>query len=171
MADGVCCLPGCRSRKVLPSPLLSTPCAAPLGPCLQEADEAFGAIEYALGEQLAQLGDADPEFRQMWQDTLGDTRTSFLDMVSAGWVAAWIPGCLYCPDSWLHASVALDAVQGAWIVNTVRQVCSELGFLPDFLPPILPCTCCCCRCRTPSRCWMAAPCQTANRRWRGGWCT
>ena len=92
MADGVCCLPGCRSRKVLPSPLLSTPCAAPLGPCLQEADEAFGAIEYALGEQLAQLGDADPEFRQMWQDTLGDTRTSFLDMVSAGWVGGWVGG-------------------------------------------------------------------------------
>jgi hypothetical protein len=72
-------------------------CARWPAACLQEADEAFGAIEYALGEQLAQLGDADPEFRQMWQDTLGDTRTSFLDMVRARWL---------CLAAWLYAKIS-----------------------------------------------------------------
>lgn len=75
------------------------------GSGLQEADEAFSAIEYALTQQLDALerqtqaqqaeaegqaaeglggsGDsgADPEFRAMWLGTLADTRAAFLDMV------------------------------------------------------------------------------------------
>ncbi|PRW32495.1 FAB FYVE-domain PI-3,4-kinase [Chlorella sorokiniana] len=70
----------------------------------EEADEAFGAIEFALQQQLRSLpplepasaddgggGDAvaaaaaaaaaDAEFRQMWLDTLADTRASFLELV------------------------------------------------------------------------------------------
>lgn len=81
-------------------------------PCsvLQEADEAFSAIEYALTQQLDALerqqqapqgqqaeageqaaegpagggdGADDPEFRAMWLGTLADTRGAFLDMVQS----------------------------------------------------------------------------------------
>lgn len=52
---------------------------------VQEADEAFGAIQYALGEQLQALegggAEPEPEFAQMWTETLADTRGTFLDTV------------------------------------------------------------------------------------------
>lgn len=43
----------------------------------QEADEAFGAIQYAL----AQLVDAGPDQVQGWLSTLADTRAAFMEMV------------------------------------------------------------------------------------------
>lgn len=86
------------------APSLLSPCALPA--LTQEADEAFGVIEYALEQQLGQLegaaaassasassagagGGADgtgapaegEEFRRMWLDTLGDTRAGFLELV------------------------------------------------------------------------------------------
>ncbi|KAL4855645.1 putative 1-phosphatidylinositol-3-phosphate 5-kinase [Chlorella vulgaris] len=51
----------------------------------EEADEAFGAIQYALGQQLQALevggAEPEPEFAQMWTETLADTRGTFLDTV------------------------------------------------------------------------------------------
>ena len=67
---------------------------------MQEGDEAFGAIQFALGEQLRQRqqqllrqqhqqqaegAGADPsELQQLWLDTLADTRSAFLEMVRVG---------------------------------------------------------------------------------------
>ena len=85
-AGGVdwCCgwLAACCAVFVCTSAPIMVPCL------LQEADEAFGAIEYALGEQLRVLegsAEPEPEFAQMWLDTLADTRATFLDTV--GWWA------------------------------------------------------------------------------------
>ncbi|GAB4817632.1 hypothetical protein N2152v2_004678 [Parachlorella kessleri] len=47
----------------------------------EEADEAFGAIQYALGQQLQPLVEEDPEFVQGWLANLDETRAAFMSMV------------------------------------------------------------------------------------------
>ncbi len=71
----------------------------------QEADEAFGAIQYALAQQLQRLEDEDPEFVQTWLSNLGETRAAFMDMV-----------CLLCL-LYLHIILALGLAWCVWILH------------------------------------------------------
>lgn len=56
--------------------------SAPAPPALQEADDAFGTIQYALAQQLQPLEEEDPEFVSTWMSNLAETRGAFMERVS-----------------------------------------------------------------------------------------
>eukprot|EP00887_Chlorella_sp_A99_P005551 scaffold1.g5551.t1 len=123
----------------------------------EEGDEAFTAIEFALAEQLQQLGSNDLEFaqvvgwgaREMWLDTLAETRSVFLDLVQQtgllldgpalraakldgreGSAAGSSPGGGGGGGNEADATVAADdvgsCIEVVWALNRVRRLLASV---------------------------------------------